>query len=364
MKKKLATTKFKTQQQNRSEEGDFFKTTSSMLYLADGKSFKGNIPKHQLESIDGEVVFNTGMSGYVESLTDPSYLNQILVFTYPLIGNYGVQVNKFESNKIHVRGVVFSELAQNYSHGLAQKSLYVWLKEQNVPFITNVDTRALTKHLRSHGTVIGAIGNKPKSKFIEHNIVSVSEPIVYNKTNKKTVIVVDCGAKNNIIESLKKFSVCVKVVPYNYDFTKEKYNGVLITNGPGDPTNYKETITNVKRALNINKPMFGICLGNQIMALAAGAKTYKLPFGHRGHNQPCIYDKTKRAYITSQNHGYAVDEKSLPKQWFASFINANDGSVEGISHNSKPFSAVQFHPEACPGPTDTEWLFERFRKQL
>ena len=364
MKKKLATTTFKSQQQNRSEGGDFFKSTSSMLYLADGKNFSGNIPKNQENSLDGEVVFNTGMSGYVESLTDPSYLNQILVFTYPLIGNYGVQVDKFESNKIHVRGVVFSELAQSYSHCLAQKSLYTWLIEQKIPFITNVDTRALTKHLRSNGSIIGAIGYKPKNKIINHSIVSVSKPVIYNKANKKIVIVVDCGAKNNIIELLKKFPVCVKVVPYDYDFTKEKYDGLLLTNGPGDPINYVETIKNVKRALKINKPIFGICLGNQILALAAGAKTYKLPFGHRGHNQPCIYNETKRAYITSQNHGYAVDQKSLPKQWFASFINANDGSVEGISHNSKPFSAVQFHPEACPGPTDTEWLFERFIKQL
>lgn len=364
MKKKLATTKLKSQQQNRSEEGDFFEATSSKIYLADGKSFQGKIPKNQANSLEGEVVFNTGMSGYVESLTDPSYLNQILVFTYPLIGNYGVQIDKFESKKIHVRGVVFSELATNYSHSLAQKSLYEWLKEENVPFITNVDTRALTKHLRSHGTIVGAIGDKPQNNSINHSFVSIYKPITYNKTNKKTVVVVDCGSKNNIIKTLKKFPICVKVVPYNYDFTTEKYDGLLLSNGPGDPTNYQETISNVKKALKIGKPIFGICLGNQILALASGAKTYKLPFGHRGHNQPCIYDKTKRAYITSQNHGYAVDKKTLSKQWSASFINANDGSVEGISHNTKPFFAVQFHPEACPGPTDTEWLFERFIKQL
>lgn len=301
------------------------------------------------------------MTGYVESLTDPSYANQILVFTFPLIGNYGVQLTQTESHKIQVAGVVVSEAAVNFSHSQAGSSLLQWLHNQAVPILTGVDTRALTKHLRSRGTMIGAIGQKPPAT-IGASIASaiVDKPTVYNHHYKKTVILVDCGAKGNILRSLLDLPVRVMVVPHDYDYTTEDYDGVLISNGPGDPTDYQATIQIAAKAMKRDKPVFGICLGTQIMALAAGAKTYKLLFGHRGHNQPCMELDSQKCFITSQNHGYAIDEKTLPVNWKVSFRNLNDNSIEGIAHKTKPFFAVQFHPEACPGPTDTRWLFERF----
>jgi carbamoyl-phosphate synthase small subunit len=215
--------------------------------------------------------------------------------------------------------------------------------------------------------MLGAISQKPtdpKSLKQAPVFVSVEKPILYNKKNKKRVILVDCGAKENILRSLLKLPVQVLRVPLDYDYSAEAFDGVVISNGPGDPTDYKTTVAITKKVLNGNKPVFGICLGNQIIALAAGAKTFKLAYGHRGHNQPCIELPSEHCYITSQNHGYAVDEKSLPKNWSVSFRNLNDNSVEGIMHKSKPFFAVQFHPEASPGPTDTGWLFERFNQAL
>lgn len=357
----------KTEAKNRSRGSDFFKSTVGVLTLSDGSTWKGMMPAWQEGPHFGEAVFNTGMTGYVESLTDPSYTGQILIFTYPLIGNYGVNLADSESDKIRVSGVVVSEAALNYSHAGAQFSLMEWLGSQKIPMLTGVDTRALTKHLRARGTMAGAIAPgalaKPKIK-LKPQFVSIDKPVVYNKTASKTVILVDCGAKQNILRSLIKLSLKIKVVPLDYDYTDEKYHGVLLSNGPGDPTDYVQTIQIAKKALAMGKPAFGICLGSQLMALAAGAKTYKLKFGHRGHNQPCLQENAGRAYITSQNHGYAVDQKSLPAGWRVLFLNLNDGSVEGIEHRSKPFFAVQFHPEACPGPTDTAWLFERFFKSL
>ncbi len=349
----------------RSERSGFFKSKISGLHLTDGTVFNGLAPEWQTGQYVGEVVFNTGMTGYVESLTDPSYSGQILVFTYPLIGNYGVDLASAESDKIQVSGVVVSEVTVGWSHAGSDRSLLEWLRSQNIPILTDVDTRALTKHLRVKGTMAGSIGILPAEDMrLEKQRVSVAEPEVYNQQFEKTVILVDCGAKGNILRSLMKLPVRIKRVPYNYDYTSEPYDAVLLSNGPGDPTNYRETVDVTKKALAIGKPMFGICLGNQIMALAAGAKTYRLKFGHRGHNQPCQEKTTGHCYITSQNHGYAIKEKSLPKDWFVSFKNLNDGSVEGIQHKTKPFFSVQFHPEACPGPTDTEWLFERFYKTL
>jgi len=348
---------------NRSERGDFLIETPAKLYLSDGKSFAGYAPVWQTGEYVGEVVFNTGMTGYVESLTDPSYTNQILVFTYPMIGNYGVQPDDAESGRIQVSGVVVSDLALEGSHSQSASSLLAWLESQDIPVITGVDTRALTKHLRSRGVMLGAISGKPvkaKNLHLDLKQVSVDKPVVYNKQHKKKVILVDCGAKDNILRSLLELPVQVKRVPADYDYTNEAYDGVLLSNGPGDPTDYPDTIAIAAKALARNKPVFGICLGTQIMALAAGAKTYKLLFGHRGHNQPCMDTDDNRCYITSQNHGYAIDEKSLPKDWVVSFRNLNDNSIEGIKHKTKPFFSVQFHPEACPGPTDTAWLFERF----
>jgi carbamoyl-phosphate synthase small subunit len=347
-------------------EGSFFISEPSWLALEDGTTFVGAIPSWQRQSCVGEVVFNTGMTGYVESLTDPSYAGQILVFTYPLIGNYGVNPAWGESNKIQARGVVVSEAATNWSHTHAEYSLLEWLKLQHVPILTGVDTRALTKYLRTKGTMTGAIGLKPQppKRLTEPLFVSVSEPTIHNEGGRKTIILVDCGAKENILRSLVALGLRVKRVPFDYDYIDEPYDGVLISNGPGDPVNYEHTVALTKKAFERDKPIFGICLGSQILALAAGAGTYKLKFGHRGHNQPCMATKDEHCFVTSQNHGYAIDEQLLPKDWSVTFRNLNDNSVEGIAHKSKPFFAVQFHPEACPGPTDTAWLFEEFLRTL
>ena len=338
------------------------------LILADGKVFEGIAAENQKNSAPAEVVFNTGMTGYVESLTDPSYAGQILVFTYPLIGNYGVGGKaNWESDKIHASGVVVSESCEAWSHQGSYQSLLEWLKLQQVPIIMDVDTRALTKHLRRRGTMGGVIGGTKaslKNFAFKTKIVSVARPIIYNPQSKKTVILVDCGTKNNILKSLLKLQVRVKRVPYDYDYTHEDYNGVVISNGPGDPADYKKTVSITRKAFSKNKPIFGICLGSQLMGLAAGAKTYKLRFGHRGHNQPCISSNPGKCYITSQNHGYAVDEKTLPTGWQVNFRNLNDNSIEGLEHKHKPFFSVQFHPEANPGPTDTGWLFKKFYNLL
>jgi carbamoyl-phosphate synthase small subunit len=352
---------------SRSERGDFSIRKPAKLYLGDGSSFKGVAPAWQTDKYFGEVVFNTGMTGYVESLTDPSYANQILVFTYPMIGNYGVQPGDAESGKIQVAGVVVSEVALEGSHTGSVSSFLDWLESQNIPILTGIDTRALTKHLRSHGTMAGAISRRKvdlKGFKLEPAAHWIDKPEIYNKGGGKKIILVDCGAKGNILRELLQLEAEVVKVPADYDYAKDDYDAVVLSNGPGDPTDYRSTIEIARKALKKNKPVFGICLGSQVMALAAGAKTYKLLFGHRGHNQPCMDTDDKRCYITSQNHGYAIDEKSLPKGWKVSFRNLNDNSVEGIAHKTKPFFAVQFHPEAHPGPTDTNWLFERFAKLI
>lgn len=356
------------------------------LILQNHHVFKGVLfgatkTSRQSTAAAGEVVFSTGMTGYVESLTDPSYTGQILVFTYPLMGNYGVpDKSTWESGKIQPAGVVVSQLAGQYSHSSALHSLGEWLKSQDIPLLTGVDTRALTQELRNHGTMMGAV--TPNTKVppllpLPGDLVSRVSPtktIIYNGPaspkpqqgggGSKKIILVDCGMKENILRSLKAFGLTIKRVPYTYDYTGENWDGVFISNGPGDPAALTTTIGILKKALTKNKPVFGICLGSQLLALAAGAKTYKLPFGHRGHNQPCIEVATGRGYITSQNHGYAVDAGSVPAGWAVSFRNGNDGSVEGIAHTKLPFFSVQFHPEACPGPTDTAWLFEKFYNLL
>lgn len=338
------------------------------LMLESGESFAGQSPFHQDQPCFGEVVFSTGMTGYVESLTDPSYAGQILVFTYPLIGNYGVSAPaSWESPAVHVKGVVMSELAAHYSSHSAQSSLKDWLTSQQIPYITGVDTRALTTRLRKSGVIPGAISRQQANKLPFEAFekihwvkeVSIKEPQYYG-SGEKTIIAVDCGMKENILRCLTSFPIKVKRVPYNYDFTNEPYDGVFISNGPGDPIHCGETIAILKKALAKQKPVFGICLGTQLMALAIGAKTYKLPFGHRSQNQPCLDVDTNRCFLTSQNHSYAVDEKTLPPDWKVTFRNLNDQSVEGIQHKQLPFFSVQFHPEAAPGPMDTQWLFKKF----
>lgn len=341
---------------------------NAKLTLKSKEVFLGNVPDHQVNACFGEVVFNTGMVGYVEALTDPSYAGQILVFTYPLIGNYGVQhPDTWESQKIHVKGIIVSELSPFYSSHTATCSLATWLAEQQISILTGVDTRALTKCLRTQGVVPGAItpldtqptefGNFEQTNWVED--VSVKQPVYYG-SGDKLIIAIDCGIKENILRRLMQFPVRIKRVPYDYDFTQEEFDGVFISNGPGDPMQCQDTIAILRKAMAYNKPIFGICLGTQLMALAAGAKTYKLPFGHRSQNQPCLHLSSNRCYLTSQNHGYAVQAESLPPGWHVSFRNLNDQSVAGIEHASLPFFSVQFHPEAAPGPEDTQWLFEQF----
>ncbi len=356
-----------TKHGNRSERGDFLINRPAQLYLSDGTTFTGLTPDWQTDQYTGEIVFNTGMTGYVESLTDPSYANQILVFTYPMIGNYGVQPDDAESDNIQASGVIVSEVALRGSHSQSRYSFLEWLHSQNIPVLTGVDTRALTKHLRERGTMLGAISSQPvdiKKLQISPKFVSVDQPVTYNKQHTKKIILVDCGTKTNILRLLLKLPVQVIRVPHDYDYTAEDYDGVVLSNGPGNPADYTATIEITRRVLAKQKPVFGICLGTQIMALSAGAKTYRLPFGHRGHNQPCMDMDSQRCYMTSQNHGYAIDEATLPKDWTVWFRSLNDQSIEGIRHATKPFFSVQFHPEACPGPTDTAWLFEKLGRLL
>lgn len=367
MEKKVLKTRTASTRTRRSERNVFFNQKSGRLTLSDGQIFEGTMPEWQNEVYSGEVVFSTGMTGYVEALTDPSFAGQILVFTYPLVGNYGVDEAASESDRIQVRGVVMSNLAPHWSHGGSDKSFAEWLQSQNIPLLTGVDTRALTKHLRTRGVMTGVLSDGPAKppKTVTIPIVSIPKPVIYgDKTAKKSIILVDCGMKQNILRSLLALGLQVKRVPYDYDYSGENYDGVVLSSGPGDPADYKETIAITKKVLAGKKPVFGICLGNQIMALASGGKTYKLKFGHRGHNQPCLEDATEHAVITSQNHGYAIDEGSLPRDWRVLYRNLNDDSVEGIEHKTKPFFSTQFHPEACPGPTDSAPLFERFYKSL
>ena len=339
------------------------------LYLKDGTRIEGKSFGADV-SVHGEVVFNTGMTGYVESFTDPSYAGQIVVLTYPLIGNYGVPVETlFESKKIQIAGLIVSEYSEKYSHFAAQKSLAAWLKESGVPAITGVDTRALTKKLREHGVMLGALGMEKPKQFIDPNEenlvaqVSIKEKETCG-SGKKKIVMIDCGMKENIVRSMMRPGFTLVRVPWDYDFTNDDYDALFISNGPGDPVQCVATIEHIKRAMAANKPILGICLGNQLLALAAGATTYKLKYGHRSQNQPCIEKKSGRCYITSQNHGFAVNAKRLPSGWEEWFTNANDGSNEGIRHKTKPWRSVQFHPEANPGPTDTAWIFDEFLNSL
>ncbi|TKG89077.1 carbamoyl-phosphate synthase (glutamine-hydrolyzing) small subunit [Puteibacter caeruleilacunae] len=342
------------------------------LVLEDGTEFKGKSFGYE-KSVAGEVVFYTAMTGYPESLTDPSYTGQILVSTYPMIGNYGVPKDlkdegifqNYESSKIHISGLVISDYSVEYSHWNAMKSLGDWLKEHNVPGIFDIDTRALTKILREKGSMLGKIVIDEDIEFYNPNTenlvakASTDERKVYGN-GKNRVVLVDCGVKYNIIRCLLKRDTTVIRVPWNYDFSQEECDGIFLSNGPGDPAMCDETVANITKALEAEKPIMGICLGNQLLARAAGAETYKLKFGHRSHNQPVLLNGTNRCFITSQNHGYAINSETLPADWEPMFINVNDDTNEGIRHKSKPFFSTQFHPEAASGPIDTEYLFDEF----
>ncbi|MCK4571352.1 glutamine-hydrolyzing carbamoyl-phosphate synthase small subunit [candidate division WOR-3 bacterium] len=353
------------------------KKQKALLILEDNSIFSG-YSFGSKKTVSGEVVFNTGMVGYPESLTDSSYRGQILTLTYPLIGNYGVPgkdeednlLKYFESDKIQVQGLIVTNYSENYSHWNAKKSLSEWMREYSIPGIYGIDTRKLTKKLREKGTMLGKIiYNKENIKFEDPNKrnlvadVSVKEPVEY-KRGKKKILIIDCGVKNSIIRAFLKRNITVIRCPWDYNFLDEKADGIIISNGPGDPKKCKVTIENIRKTLSKTIPVLGICLGSQILGLAAGANTYKLKYGHRSQNQPCVEVGTKRCYITTQNHGYSVDSDTLPVDWREWFYNNNDKTNEGIIHISKPFFGTQFHPEASPGPDDTEFLFDMFVRAM
>lgn len=352
------------------------------LVLDDGTKFYGKSFGYE-KPVAGEVVFNTAMTGYPESLTDPSYAGQLMTLTYPLVGNYGVPpftieenslATFMESDRIYASAIIVSDYINSYSHWNAAESLADWLRREHVPGITGIDTRELTKVLREHGVMMGKIlfddepDNIPAAQYEGVNYVaqvSCKEIIRYNDGAGKKVVLVDCGVKHNIIRCLLRRGVEVIRVPWDYNFNELEFDGLFLANGPGDPDTCSAAVDNIRRFItSSDKPCMGICMGNQLLSKAAGATIYKLKYGHRSHNQPVRMVGTNKCFITSQNHGYAVDSKSLPADWEPYFINMNDGSNEGVRHKSKPWFSAQFHPEACSGPVDTEFLFDDFVKLL
>ena len=381
------------------------------LILDDGSRFHGKSFGYE-KPVAGEVVFNTAMTGYPESLTDPSYAGQLMTLTYPLVGNYGVPpftvepnglATFMESERIHAEAIIVSDYSEDFSHWNAVESLADWLKREQVPGITGIDTRELTKVLREHGVMMGrivfddveneidnsqlTIDNYEDVNYVDR--VSCKEIIVYTGKESplhfpittptaqlncqlstvncqlKRVVLLDCGVKSNILRCLLKRDVEVIRVPWDYDYNELEFDGLFISNGPGDPDTCDAAVQNIRRAMKNEKlPIFGICMGNQLLSKAGGAKIYKLKYGHRSHNQPVRMVGTERCFITSQNHGYAVDNTTLTEDWEPLFINMNDGSNEGIRHKTKPWFSAQFHPEAASGPTDTEFLFDEFVKLL
>ena len=353
------------------------------LRLEDGTEFHGTSFGYE-KPVAGEVVFNTAMMGYPESLTDPSYAGQLMTLTFPLVGNYGVPPFTFEENglptfmeseKIHVRAIIVSDYSREFSHWNGVETLADWLKREQVPGITGIDTRQLTKVLREHGVMMGKIlfddmpDEVPEADYAGVNFVdqvSCREVIKYNEGADKKVVLVDCGVKANILRCLIRRGVEVIRVPWNYDFNELEFDGLFLANGPGDPETCEVTVQNIRRFLAnpVVRPCMGICMGNQLLSKAAGAGIYKLKYGHRSHNQPVRKVGTETCFITSQNHGYAVDSSSLPADWEPMFVNMNDGSNEGVRHKKNPWFSAQFHPEACSGPVDTEYMFDDFVKLL
>ncbi|KAF9931411.1 Multifunctional pyrimidine synthesis protein CAD [Linnemannia zychae] len=367
------------------------KAVPAALKLKSGHVFTGTSFGAPISSF-GEAVFTTSLVGYPESMTDPSYRGQILVFTQPLIGNYGVPSQEkdqfgllkyFESNKIQCQGIVVNDYATKYSHWTAVESLGEWCAREGIPAISGVDTRAIVHLLRDQGSTLAklevgdeVLENKEVVEFPNPNLrnlvaeASTKEIYELNPLGDVKIALIDCGVKENILRCLVARGAAVTVFPWDYDFNQvlDQYDGLFISNGPGDPRAAKPTVQNLATAFkNPNpKPIFGICMGNQLMGMAAGLDVYKLQFGNRGHNQPAVNMQNGRCSITSQNHGYALKDSVLSSPgstiqgWEKYFVNANDGSNEGIRHLTKPFSSVQFHPEAKGGPQDTEYLFDDF----
>lgn len=353
------------------------------LLLSDGTEFHGKSFGYE-QPVAGEVVFNTAMMGYPESLTDPSYAGQLLTMTFPLVGNYGVPPFTFdkqtglpdfmESDRIYASALIVSDYSEQHSHWNAVESLGEWLQREKVPGITGIDTRELTKVLREHGVMMGKIlfddepNNVPEADYEGVNFVdrvSVKEIVRYNEGAGRKVVLVDCGVKANIIRELIQRGVEVVRVPWNYDYTDMEFDGLFLANGPGDPDMCSEAVEIIRKQMSRSrKPICGICMGNQLLSKAAGATIYKLKYGHRGHNQPVRMVGTEKCFITSQNHGYAVDARTLDKDWEELFVNMNDASNEGIRHKENPWFSSQFHPEACSGPVDTEFMFDKFVETL
>jgi carbamoyl-phosphate synthase small subunit len=372
-------------------EGSASKSDSEplKLLLEDGTVFDGySFGRVPLTPTVGEVVFNTGMVGYTETMSDPSYAGQLLSFTYPLLGNYGVPnyardensiLRNFESGKIQAKGIIANSVEKHPSHFESAKSLSAWMDEEGISGIEGIDTRELTIHLREIGVMMGAIartfteakkGLETAQTYGSINFceqVSTREPIIYGKNVRGKVALIDCGVKLNIVRNLVKRGYEVAVLPFatRYDQIETSYDGVVISNGPGDPKNCKAAVDLAREAIDRSTPLLGICLGTQIIALAQGADTFKLKYGHRGQNKPCIDLKTGKCLVTSQNHGYSVSEPTLAQTdlepWF---VNADDKTIEGLIHKTKPCLSVQFHPEASPGPIDASYVFDAFTEKM
>jgi carbamoyl-phosphate synthase small subunit len=367
------------------------KTVPARLILEDGAEYKGISRAHQ-QSVAGEVVFTTGMVGYPQSLTDPSYKGQILVSTFPMIGNYGVPGNAadergiplfFESDRVQATAFVVSEYCDEPSHYASELTLAEWLRRNKVPLIEGIDTRALTERLRARGVMRGKIHVEGAGEvemdsgdianpvdLVSAKAIKTFEPYAKDASAKPRIgeglriCLIDYGVKNNILRCFLSRGATVIQVPWDQDLSKVEYDGLFLSNGPGDPKALMKSVAQVRAALERPQPIFGICMGNHVIGLAAGGDTYKLPYGHRSQNQPCVEVGTKSCCITSQNHGYAVRAESLPAGWEPWFLNGNDGTVEGLRHKTKKVFSVQFHPEGCPGPRDTEFLFDRFLSEV
>ena len=346
---------------------------TAQLLCKNGEKFEGLSFGYEGPAA-GEIVFSTGMVGYPEAFTDPSFAGQILVMTYPIVGNYGVPAKKsWESDKVHIAGLVVCQYIDTPSHYESVMTLSAWLKEQKVPAIEIKDTRLLTQYLRDNGSQLGKIvvdGQRDINFYDPNtdNLVAKVSPkkIVSEGQGKKTILMIDCGAKRNMQRCLLQRGVQVITAPWDFDPFRNastiSFDGLIISNGPGDPKMADTTIRTIKKAMENKIPTFGVCLGNQLLALAAGGDTYKLKFGHRGQNQPCLLEGSNHCYITSQNHGFAVEE--IPQGFKSWFTNVNDKTNEGIIHAKYPFMSAQFHPEANPGPVDTEWLFDFFLEKV